>query len=136
MVWVQAGDRGYEHHTRVGGHCVEPRHGATSGALVLEVDGQVEEVVGAPEVLVDRRQQHLLRVLVGDVPNHQRRASVIACHDRKASLSPLHRGNVSSRSRVVDQHQARIRRQVRPAQHKQMPLHKSGFTSPRWSLSA
>jgi len=48
-------------------------------ALVLEVDGQVEEVVAAAELLVHRLQQHLLRVLVGDVLNHQRGAPVLHC---------------------------------------------------------
>ncbi len=47
-------------------------------AFVLEIDGQVEEVVRATEALVDRGQQHLLRVLVGDIFDHQRRAPVLA----------------------------------------------------------
>jgi hypothetical protein len=38
-------------------------------------------------MLIDCRQQHLLRVLVGDVPDHQRRACVIAWHDRMTILS-------------------------------------------------
>lgn len=46
----------------------------------FEIDGQVEEVVGAPEVLVDGGQQHLLGVLVGDVLHHQGRASIAACN--------------------------------------------------------
>lgn len=41
-------------------------------ALVLEVDGEVEEVVRALVALVDGSQQHALAVLVGDVLDHQR----------------------------------------------------------------
>lgn len=39
-------------------------------ALVLEVNGQVEEVVGAAELLINGGQEHLLGVLVGDVLDH------------------------------------------------------------------
>ena len=55
-------------------------------ALVLEVDGQVEEVVQAAELLVDGLQQHLLRVLVGDVLDHQRCPHVLP-YERNDSLS-------------------------------------------------
>ena len=48
-------------------------------ALVLEVDGQVEEVVQPVELLVDGLQQHLLGVLVGDVLDHQRGPAVFTC---------------------------------------------------------
>ncbi len=47
-------------------------------ALVLEIDGQVEEVEHAREALVDRGQQHLLVVLVRDVLDHQGRAWILA----------------------------------------------------------
>ena len=48
-------------------------------ALVLEVDGQVEEVVAAPELFINGGEQHLLCVLVGNVLDHQRCAFVLAC---------------------------------------------------------
>lgn len=48
-------------------------------ALVLEVNGQVEEVVGAAELFINGGEQHLLCVLVGDVLDHQRCAFVLAC---------------------------------------------------------
>lgn len=41
-------------------------------ALVLEVDGEIEEVVGALVPLVNGSKEHLLAVLVRDVLNHQR----------------------------------------------------------------
>lgn len=47
-------------------------------ALVLEVDWQVEEVVGAAELFIDGSQQHLLCVLVGDVLDHQSGTLVVA----------------------------------------------------------
>lgn len=50
-------------------------------ALVLKVDGEVEKVVRAQKQLVDCGQQHLLRILVGDVFDHQRCALVCTCHD-------------------------------------------------------
>jgi len=40
-------------------------------ALVLEIDGQVEKVVEAFVRLVHLGEQHLLRVLVGNVADHQ-----------------------------------------------------------------
>ena len=43
----------------------------THVAVVLEVDGQVEEVVGVVEVCVDGLQHELLSVLVGYVADHQ-----------------------------------------------------------------
>lgn len=48
-------------------------------ALVLEIDGEVEEIIVALEVLIDSGQQHLLCVLVGDVLNHQCSPLVIPC---------------------------------------------------------
>ena len=45
-------------------------------ALVLEVDGQVEEVVRPSVGSVDLLEKHRLRVLVGDVADHDRRALV------------------------------------------------------------
>lgn len=54
----------------------EVDEGVADVALVLEVDRQVEEVVGAAVRGVDLLQQHRLRVLVGDVADHDRRALV------------------------------------------------------------
>ena len=48
-------------------------------ALVLEVDWQVEEVVGAAELFIDGSEQHLLCVLVGDVLDHEGGTLVITC---------------------------------------------------------
>ena len=48
-------------------------------ALVLEVNGQVEEVVGATELLINGGQEHLLCVLVGDILDHQCCALVLPC---------------------------------------------------------
>ena len=48
-------------------------------ALVLEVNGQVEEVIGAAELFINRGEQHLLCVLVRDVLDHERRAFVLTC---------------------------------------------------------
>ena len=53
--------------------------GVANIALVLEVDGQVEEVEHAGEALIDCSQQHLLIVLVGDVLDHQCGPWVLAC---------------------------------------------------------
>ena len=63
--------------------------GVANIALVLEVDGQVEEVVHAAELLINGLQQHLLRVFVGDVLDHQRRARVLACTTRPTCQLPL-----------------------------------------------
>ena len=52
----------------------EVYEGVTQVAPVLEVDGQVEEVVLCARVLVQHLQEHLLIVLVGDVAHHDRRA--------------------------------------------------------------
>ncbi len=46
-------------------------------ALILEINWQVEEVVGSMELFVNGCQQHLLRVLIGDVLDHQRRTLVV-----------------------------------------------------------
>ena len=48
-------------------------------ALVLEVDWQVEEVVGSTELLINGGQQHLLCVLVGDVLDHECCPLVFTC---------------------------------------------------------
>ena len=53
--------------------------GVSHIALVLEVDGKVEEVILALELLINGRQQHLLRVLVGDVLHHKCGPLVLAC---------------------------------------------------------
>ena len=45
----------------------EVDEGVAHIALVLEVDWQIEEVISAPEILVDGGQQHLLGILVGYV---------------------------------------------------------------------
>ena len=50
-------------------------------ALVLEVDGKVEEVIQPVELLIDGLQQHLLGVLVGDVLDHQRGPRVLTCRE-------------------------------------------------------
>lgn len=54
----------------------EVDEGVADVALVLEVYRQVEEVVRAAVRGVDLLQQHRLRVLVGDVADHDRRAFV------------------------------------------------------------
>lgn len=64
-------------------------------ALVLEVDGQVEKVVGAPVGGVYLLEEHRLRVLVRDVPDHDRRALVHSLGD----LEPAARRRSSSRKR-------------------------------------
>lgn len=46
-------------------------------ALVLYVAGQIQEVIGVPEQLVDLLRQLLYRVLVRDVPDHYRRPRVV-----------------------------------------------------------
>ena len=46
-------------------------------AFILEINWQVEEVVGSMELFVNGCQQHLLRVLIGDVLDHQRRTLVV-----------------------------------------------------------
>ena len=48
-------------------------------ALVLEVDGQIKEIICAAELLVNCGQKHFLRVLVWDVLDHERGALVLAC---------------------------------------------------------
>lgn len=52
-------------------------------AFVLEIDGQVEKVVGAAKLFIDGGEQHLLRVLVGNVLDHQGCALVLACKTPK-----------------------------------------------------
>lgn len=49
----------------------EVDEGVTHVAGVVVVDGQVEEVELQPEVLVELFEQQLLRVLVGDVADHE-----------------------------------------------------------------
>jgi hypothetical protein len=46
-------------------------------ALVLEVDRQVEEVIGAFVGLVDLLEEHLLGVFVRDILNHNRGSLVL-----------------------------------------------------------
>ena len=46
-------------------------------AVVLQVDWKVEKVVAASMKLIDFLQQHLLRVLVWDVSNHDRSARIL-----------------------------------------------------------
>lgn len=46
-------------------------------AFILEINRQVEEVIGPTEFLINGCQQHLLRVLIGDVLDHQRCTLVI-----------------------------------------------------------
>ena len=61
-------------------------------ALVLEVNGQVEEVVASAELFINGGEQHLLCVLVGDVLDHQRCAFVLTCK----ALTLLRRERVSN----------------------------------------
>ena len=73
---------GFSHQHRRRGNGWRPYHVEESVAhvaLVLEVDRQVEEVVLALELLVYGSEQHLLRVLVGDVLDHERGALVVPC---------------------------------------------------------
>ena len=49
-------------------------------ALVLEVNGQVKEIIGAPEVFINSGQEHLLSILVGDVLQHDGGPLVFSCH--------------------------------------------------------
>ncbi len=46
-------------------------------ALILEINWQVEEVVGSMELFINGCQQHLLRVLIGNVLYHQRCTLVV-----------------------------------------------------------
>lgn len=46
-------------------------------ALVLEINWQVEEVIGSMELFIDGCQQHLLCVLIGNVLDHQCRTLVV-----------------------------------------------------------
>lgn len=46
-------------------------------ALILEINWQVEEVIGSMELFVNGCQQHLLRVLIGNVLDHQRCTLVV-----------------------------------------------------------
>lgn len=48
----------------------EVNEGISHIALILEVDGQVEEVVVHSVLLIDQVQQHRLRVLVWNVLYH------------------------------------------------------------------
>lgn len=58
----------------------EVHEGIADVALVLKVNGQVEEVVEPLEVLIDFFKDRGLGVLVGDVPHHQRRPAVRTLH--------------------------------------------------------
>lgn len=53
--------------------------GIANIAFVLEVYGQVEEVVQAVELLINSLQQHLLGVLIWDVLDHERGPCILAC---------------------------------------------------------
>ena len=55
------------------------KEGVSHIALILEVDGKVEEVILALKLLIDGRQQHLLCILVGNVLHHECGPLVLAC---------------------------------------------------------
>ena len=55
----------------------EVDEGVPNIGVILIVDGQVEEIVLSLVVFVDLRQDHLLVVLVRNVPYHYRSACVI-----------------------------------------------------------
>mmetsp|Transcript_11084 Transcript_11084/g.35301 ORF Transcript_11084/g.35301 Transcript_11084/m.35301 type:complete len:354 (+) Transcript_11084:83-1144(+) len=55
--------------------------GVANVALVLKVDRQVEKVVCVGEQLVDLLENHLLRVFVGNVAHHDRRAEILFLED-------------------------------------------------------
>ncbi len=60
-------------------------------AFILEINRQVEEVIGPTEFLINGCQQHLLRVLIGDVLDHQRCTLVItykAAYDKSIEKDP------------------------------------------------
>jgi len=59
----------------------EVDEGVPNVAVVLQVDGEVEEVPLAGVKPVNFFKQHLLRVLVGDVADHQGRPGVVAFED-------------------------------------------------------
>lgn len=73
QVFVQLHDKGRVAHVD---------KGVPHVAVVLQVDWQVEEVVLALVARVDPPQQHLLRVLVRDIPYHHRSPGVTACQNR------------------------------------------------------
>ncbi len=52
--------------------------GVAHVALILEINWQVEEIIGSMELFIDGCQQHLLRVLIGNVLDHQRCTLVIS----------------------------------------------------------
>ena len=59
----------------------EINEGIPHVALVLEVDGQVKEVIMPVVILVDQFQQHRLRVFIWDVFNHYRSSSILNGRD-------------------------------------------------------
>ena len=59
----------------------EVDEGVPDVAPVVQVERQVEEVVAALVVPVDALQEHLLRVLVRNVPDHDSGASVLPAQD-------------------------------------------------------
>ena len=59
----------------------EVDEGVANVTPIIEVKWQVEEVIAALMIPVDALEQHLFRVLVRNVPDHNSRAAVLALED-------------------------------------------------------
>ena len=70
-------------------------------ASVIQIQGQVEEIISALMVPVDAIKQHILRVLVGNVTDHDRRASILSAQNAVKVYSELRVGVLAATTLLV-----------------------------------
>jgi len=70
-------------------------------ASVIQIQGQVEEIISTLMMPVDAIKQHILRVLVGYVTDHDRRASILSAQNAVQVYSELRVGVLSASTLLV-----------------------------------
>ena len=70
-------------------------------ASVIQIQGQVEEIISALMVPVYAIKQHILRVLVGNVTDHDRRASILSAQNAVQVYSELRVGVLTATALLV-----------------------------------
>ena len=70
-------------------------------ASVIQIQRQVEEIISALMVPVDTIKQHILRVLVGNVTDHDRRASILSAQNAVQVYCELRVGVLAATTLLV-----------------------------------
>lgn len=70
-------------------------------ASVIQIQGQVEEIISALMMPVNAIKQHILRVLVGNVTDHNRRASILSAQNAVQVYSELRVGVLAAATLLV-----------------------------------